>query len=47
MRKILWDIFSEIIEKIAFDCEKPILVGDLKVADALDKTCHLFFFEAL
>lgn len=47
MRKILWDIFSEIIEKIAFECENPILVGDLKVADALDKTCHLFFFEAM
>ena len=46
MHKILWTIFEEIIEKIAFDRQTPLKIGDLTVAKGFDKMCHFAFFEA-
>lgn len=47
MQRILWDLFEEILEKIAFDREKPLMVGDYTIAKAFEKFMHLIWFDCL
>ena len=47
MQRILWDIFEEILEKIAFDREQPLMVGGLTIAKAFEKFMHYIWFDCL
>lgn len=47
MRSVLWSIFAGIIEKIVFESESTVLVGDISLADAVDKMLHLIFVDCM
>lgn len=47
MRTVLWAIFADIIEKIVFESESPVLVGGETLANAVDKMLHLIFVDCM